>query len=529
MPSFRVKRGTQMSNNALARSQVLRVVLFCLLIPTTSLGFISRSQTEGPTRNSPETKSLVYVNKKYGFRVSLPKSWKRYSIRIGEWEGGDGRSYSRGEVMPPPIKGPFITIRHPLWTESNPRQDIPIMVFTRAQWNQVEEGKFVFSAGPIGPSELARNSKYVFALPPRWVNDSLEGWKEAAEIIQTQPLQALPVISEVPDASVSSSHQLRPFFLYLAEAKLISPRVGWVEASSVSSDGAPVSPEHLFWTTDNGVTWRDITPPNSQQQRISDVFFYDSRHGWAMVSPPDRDLAESNVPMAIVTTSDGGQTWSALPFEKSRYPRLQSQANPSYFFFLDSAHGLFMWAVQHAGNAGVLLSTTDGGESWSQLSPPPSAAQIDFVSNHIWFTVGGELNDELWITKNGGANWNKVTVPLPNGLLEQERSFLKYKFWTANEGIVTASIQRSATEYMLLTYVTQNGGKSWTHREFDDIWSEPCIKGQDVSWTYGSCPEFVNPSDAWLRRDNRLLSTIDGGATFRDITPGPGTIRQSRD
>ena len=46
-------------------------------------------------------------------------------------------------------------------------QDIPILVFTSAQWRAIENGEFKVSA-PIGPSELGRNRKYVFALPPRF-------------------------------------------------------------------------------------------------------------------------------------------------------------------------------------------------------------------------------------------------------------------------------------------------------------------------------------------------------------------------
>jgi hypothetical protein len=32
----------------------------------------------------------------------------------------------------------LLSIRHPLWTKQNPRQDIPIMVFALAQWQLIE-------------------------------------------------------------------------------------------------------------------------------------------------------------------------------------------------------------------------------------------------------------------------------------------------------------------------------------------------------------------------------------------------------
>jgi hypothetical protein len=64
------------------------------------------------------------------------------------------------------------------------------MIFTKTQWELVEEGKIVVSAAPAGPSELGRNAKYVFALPPRFNYGDIDGREEVDEIIQSHPLQA---------------------------------------------------------------------------------------------------------------------------------------------------------------------------------------------------------------------------------------------------------------------------------------------------------------------------------------------------
>lgn len=161
-----------------------------LAVSSTNFGAVSQDQTERAAHNTKRLKSVVYTNKKYGFRFSLPESWRGYSISIGEWEGGDGRTYQSHEDVPPPQKGPFISIGHPRSTEGNPRQNILIMVFTKAQWQLVEEDKLIVSAAPIGPSELGRNAKYVFALPPRFNYGLIDGWEEVNEIIQNHPLQA---------------------------------------------------------------------------------------------------------------------------------------------------------------------------------------------------------------------------------------------------------------------------------------------------------------------------------------------------
>ena len=50
---------------------------------------------------------------------------------------------------------PIITIRHPLWTTSAPREDMPVMIFTPAQWALIQSEKM--SAG------AANSAKHTWA------------------------------------------------------------------------------------------------------------------------------------------------------------------------------------------------------------------------------------------------------------------------------------------------------------------------------------------------------------------------------
>jgi hypothetical protein len=125
-----------------------------------------------------------YKNTQYGFSFSLPISWKGYSIVEDKWEGvaiGDDIVIEQG---------PIILIRNPEWTYANPMQDIPIMVFTIKQWDSLQQEKFHIGAAPIGPSELGRNSKYVFALPARYNYAFPTGWEEVDQILKNNPLKA---------------------------------------------------------------------------------------------------------------------------------------------------------------------------------------------------------------------------------------------------------------------------------------------------------------------------------------------------
>jgi len=93
-------------------------------------------------------------------------------------------------VVLPEDSGPKISIRHPLWTTDSPRQDIPIMIFTFAQWDLIQQEKLAVSAAPIGPSELGRNANYVFALPARYNFAYPLGFEEVEKILESKPLKA---------------------------------------------------------------------------------------------------------------------------------------------------------------------------------------------------------------------------------------------------------------------------------------------------------------------------------------------------
>ena len=114
--------------------------------------------------------------------------WLIDDVTLGAWEGLSLKESEQGKVIE---RGPIISFRHPLWTSANPRQDIPIMAFTLAQWNSLQKEEFHIGAAPIGPSELGHNSKYVFALPARYNYAFLPGYEEVENILKGNPLHPL--------------------------------------------------------------------------------------------------------------------------------------------------------------------------------------------------------------------------------------------------------------------------------------------------------------------------------------------------
>ncbi|MDD3653760.1 MAG: hypothetical protein PHO01_06200 [Desulfotomaculaceae bacterium] len=130
--------------------------------------------------------SIIYHNSEYDFTFTLPKSWEYYSIVTDQWEGIAVAGEQSGQVVE---TGQIIKIRHPRWNAKEPRQDIPIMVFTPAQWDSLQKEQISVGAAPVPPRELGRNDKHIFALPARYNYEFLTGHEEVEQILSSQSLQ----------------------------------------------------------------------------------------------------------------------------------------------------------------------------------------------------------------------------------------------------------------------------------------------------------------------------------------------------
>jgi hypothetical protein len=165
------------------------LLLISLLLPALLEGCAQSTETYPPeVSTSFSTEQVVsfaeFSDTELGFSFSLPASWEGFSIQDSNWEGlksGD----SGDEVVE---QGPIVSIVHPQSTAQQPRQEIPLMVFTIDQWDRMQRGEWHIGAAPIGPLELGRNSRYVFALPARYNYGFLEGWEEVEQILQGHPL-----------------------------------------------------------------------------------------------------------------------------------------------------------------------------------------------------------------------------------------------------------------------------------------------------------------------------------------------------
>ncbi len=208
--------------------------------------------------------------------------------------------------------------------------------------------------------------------------------------------------------------------------------------TEVWAAGAQTDPndnETLLHTTDGGETWESVATPGTPQS-LNSLFFVDATHGWAAgdngkilfydgiawtdISPSGVSkrlnsifFLSANVGWVvgdggiILSTTDGGLTWT--PKDSGINKDLND------VFFLDhDKWGLekdYGWAVgDRAGpDQSTILRTTDGGETWSLQTNIENDTGIDFFGIHVVDPNKGWVvgkNGNIRKTLNGGVNWD---------------------------------------------------------------------------------------------------------------------------
>ena len=188
-------------------------------------------------------------------------------------------------------------------------------------------------------------------------------------------------------------------------------------------------------TADHG---REIRPKSWQQDAtIHDIFFINNTHGWA--------VGDQGV---ILRTTNGGDDWFAsegagldLDGHRSFEQKLArmrpiSQTHELYpltcslksVFFINERRGWIAgnYEIPYLNTSrSVLLTTNDGGETWSQLkgSILPRINRIYFQSVLAGWSLGssGHLFDSgVFTTSTAGSSWSVTDVDPPNNWIDGE-------------------------------------------------------------------------------------------------------------
>lgn len=155
----------------------------------------------------------------------------------------------------------------------------------------------------------------------------------------------------------------------LLRAEFHDERLGWV---------AVAGERWILKTTDGGDHWRQVAV--DFKDGISDLQFLDAADGFG-----------TGTDGVLLKTTDGGETWSNIGFG--------NQAKMLAVWFAGPRHG---WVA-----ASEIRATSDGGAGWrSQGKPPKSINDLVFLDEREGWAAGDE--GVLMHTTDGGDTWRRV-------------------------------------------------------------------------------------------------------------------------
>ncbi|KAK3271248.1 hypothetical protein CYMTET_20396 [Cymbomonas tetramitiformis] len=151
----------------------------------------------------------------------------------------------------------------------------------------------------------------------------------------------------------------------------------------------------LLYSGDDGAKWQ-FQDTRTSDMDLHAVHFANSTHGW--VVGYSKDLESEG---RMLVTTNAGKLWTFQSY---------SQAQPLHtVFFTNLTYG---WA---AGGGGLMLSTSDGGESWVAMDPCTSKTLNSLLvdeNSGYGFAVGED--GVVCKTMDGGLSWETVVDGLYN-------------------------------------------------------------------------------------------------------------------
>jgi photosystem II stability/assembly factor-like uncharacterized protein len=287
---------------------------------------------------------------------------------------------------------------------------------------------------------------------------------------EPQPTATLPVIE------IQMNRLAAKTLITFNQIKMTSATAGWGIGRGPGSNQ-----DHVFRTSDGGLHWTDITPPQKMPSSATEVVqasaSFLGEQVWVIFS--GEAPMPITGPVVVWRSNDSGLSWEySTPLQVDDAPYFITDP-PA---FADEQHG---WLLGHV-DAGMshdyvmLFSTQDGGQSWTRIADPYSQnipqicckTGLVFADTQIGW-LSGDTNGVspevfLYQTQDAGQSWTLINLPAPGDTPDAFTDTNLYcgtydpRLFSARQGKVIVRCHGSySANHAAWLYSTQDGGQTW--------------------------------------------------------------------
>lgn len=275
------------------------------------------------------------------------------------------------------------------------------------------------------------------------------------------------------------------------------------------------SGSQLFYSSDSGSTWLDISPETA----LNDPFLLSSFVGSEMGFVLLLTQTETEVTLELHKTANKGGTWSEINIDLEE--KLNQEFTQPFSHFqlqwLNETEGVLLVRETTSSNfsVGKLFKTEDGGQHWL-TSEVPVAENFFFLDSQLGFMVNPADSQTLYRSIDGGKSWSIFSLEIP-GELRGNAVSIDLPILTEDEQVffpITISAEDNADYQVLVSLDPKLSAKSPLN--LDELVVIPLVIPASIKQTPTGTEKRI--SEVYAPSPKNLWVGVSGGGCENSLT-----------
>lgn len=291
------------------------------------------------------------------------------------------------------------------------------------------------------------------------------------------------------------------------QASESNPDIVWVGGGETDIRGNAAPGDGTWMTSDAGKTWKRITYFDVKTH-ITRIRIHPTNPNIVWVGALGHAFGD-NEQRGVFKSTDGGQTWRKVLYRDAGTGISDLMVDPNDVNVLYAAlwhANRTPWSLNSGGPGGGVFKSTDGGESWKELTGNTGLPKLPW--GKIGLAVSGAKSSRVWAlieadeggvyrSDDGGASWVK---------LNEERK-LRQRAWYYSK--IYADPKDTNVVYALNVswFRSRDGGKTFPqniqvpHGDNHDLWIAPNNPDRMIQANDGGANVSTNGGRTWTGQE----------------------------